>query len=333
MFGRLCSRRGIKLTFGASLGTRSLSNAGGGSKVGLIGLGNMGQGMAANLIQSAGSPSEVMVYDIVQENLDKVVALGATAMPDVASLANACDIIVTMVPATKHVQGLMHGSGGIFENARSGSLLIDCSTIDPLASQALAEEAMNKYELNMIDAPVSGGVTGAAAGTLTFMVGGDEKDVTRATPVLDRMGKAVIHCGTAGKGGVTKLCNNLSLAISMIGTCEAMALGKRLGMDSTKLAEVMNTSTARCWSSDTYNPVPGVFEGVPASRDYEGGFGSALMAKDLTLALDAGAQVEARLPLGSHAHQLYGLLMEHGMGDKDFGVVYKYLTRSNMPQK
>ena len=324
-------RGGWRATWHLSSTSRSLSSvAGSGGKIGLIGLGNMGQGMATNLVQSALAPSDVMVYDLVKENLDKIASLGATAMPDVASLASACDIIVTMVPATKHVQGLM--DGGIFENAKKGSLLIDCSTIDPLASQALAEEALG-HGLHMIDAPVSGGVTGAAAGTLTFMVGGHEEDVKRATPVLERMGKAVIHCGSAGKGGVTKLCNNLSLAISMIGTCEAMALGKRLGMDSSKLAEVMNTSTARCWSSDTYNPVPGVFEGVPASRDYEGGFGSALMAKDLTLALNAGSQVHARLPLGSHAHQLYGLLMEHGMGDKDFGVVYKYLTSSNMPDK
>lgn len=268
------------------------------------------------------------VYDLDASNLAKVEALGAKAMPDVPSLAQECDIIVTMVPATKHVQGLMRGNDGIFAHAQKGSLLIDCSTIDPIASQELSVEAEEDFGLRMIDAPVSGGVTGAAAGTLTFMVGGSDEDVDKASPTLQRMGKSVIHCGSAGKGGVTKLCNNLSLAISMIGTAEAMALGKRLGMDSNKLAEVMNTSTARCWSSDTYNPVPGVIEGVPATRGYAGGFGSALMAKDLTLALAAGGQVSARLPLGSHAHQLYGLLMEHGLGDKDFGVIYQYLTKS-----
>ena len=268
------------------------------------------------------------MYDLDSSNLGKVEALGAKAMPDVPSLTQECDIIVTMVPATKHVQGLMRGDNGIFANAKKGSLLIDCSTIDPLASQELAQEAEKDFGLRMIDAPVSGGVTGAAAGTLTFMAGGSDEDVQRATPVLERMGKSIIHCGTAGKGGVTKLCNNLSLAISMIGTAEAMALGKRLGMDSNKLAEVMNTSTARCWSSDTYNPVPGVIEGVPASRDYAGGFGVSLMAKDLTLALDAGQQVSARLPLGSHAHQLYGLLMEHDLGGKDFGVIYQYLSKT-----
>eukprot|EP00605_Chrysophyceae_sp_TOSAG23-4_P001775 GSChrysophyteH1.ASY1.ANO1.1964.1 assembled CDS len=282
-----------------------------GAKVGLVGLGNMGGSMASNLVKSAANPADVCVYDVMPANIERLVAEGATGCDSPADLAQRCDTIITMVPATAHVTSLLKGPDGIFANAKKGALIIDCSTIDPIASAQLASEAQDAG-LQMIDAPVSGGVTGAAAGTLTFMI---------------------IHCGAAGAGGVTKLCNNLSLAISMIGTCEAMALGKRLGMDSSKLAEVMNTSTARCWSSDTYNPVPGVMEGVPASRDYEGGFGAALMEKDLTLAMNAAAEVKARLPLGAGAHQLYGLLCENDMGTRDFGVVYKYLMNSFREKK
>ena len=319
-----CSRRAGSNVAKLFFSTSRFAN---GPKTGLIGLGNMGASMALNLVKSAATPSDICVFDVMPANMEKLVAAGATGCSDVATLAAQCDTIITMVPATAHVTSLMKDKGGIFENAKKGTLLIDCSTIDPLASQSLAREAAG-HGLTLIDAPVSGGVTGAAAGTLTFMVGGTDETVTTASSTLNRMGTKIVHCGAAGSGGVTKLCNNLSLAISMIGTCEAMALGKRLGMDSKKLAEVMNTSTARCWSSDTYNPVPGVIDGVPASRDYAGGFGAALMEKDLSLAMNAATQVKARLPLGASAHQLYGLLCENNLGDKDFGVVYKYLTNN-----
>ncbi len=319
-----CSRAVSLPVTKALFSTSRVSN---GPKTGLIGLGNMGASMALNLVKTAKNPSDIYVYDVLPANMEKLVAAGAIGAPSVASLAAQCDTIITMVPATAHVTSLLKSAGGIFEKAKKGTLIIDCSTIDPIASQSLAAEAA-KLGLSMIDAPVSGGVTGAAKGTLTFMVGGSEQTLATATPVLKRMGAKIVHCGPAGSGGVTKLCNNLSLAISMIGTCEAMALGKRLGMDSKKLAEVMNTSTARCWSSDTYNPVPGVIDGVPASKDYAGGFGAALMEKDLSLAMNAATQVKARLPLGASAHQLYGLLCENELGDKDFGVVYKYLMNN-----
>ena len=325
-FARSINKRGNATHFMSRTSTNTA-----GHRVGLIGLGNMGASMAMNLVNSATNPADVCVYDVMPGNMEKLVSIGATGCSNAGELASKCDIIITMVPATAHVTSLLKDADGIFANARKGSLIIDCSTIDPIASQNLAAEAISK-ELRMIDAPVSGGVTGAAAGTLTFMVGGSEDDVARGTPTLDRMGAKIIHCGENGAGGVTKLCNNLSLAISMIGTCEAMSLGKRLGMDSNKLAEVMNTSTARCWSSDTYNPVPGVIENVPSSRDYEGGFGAALMEKDLSLAMNAATQVKARLPLGASAHQLYGLLCENDLGDKDFGVVYKYLMNSYKPK-
>eukprot|EP01035_Chromulina_nebulosa_P020401 gene20401-26472_t len=164
----------------------------------------------------------------------------------------------------------------------------------------------------MLDAPVSGGITGAEAGTLTFMVGGLDDTLTKAKPILSAMGKNIVHCGGPGTGGIAKLCNNLALAISMIGTSEAMSLGIQLGMDPSKLASVMNTSTARCWSSDSYNPVPNILPNVPSSRNYSGGFASGLMEKDLSLAMNAASSVKARTPLGASAHQLYGLLCQHG---------------------
>jgi 3-hydroxyisobutyrate dehydrogenase len=173
---------------------------------------------------------------------------------------------------------------GILSIAKAGSLVIDCSTIDPDISVELNDIAKNKG-IAMIDAPVSGGVNGADAGTLTFMVGGLDVNVEKARPLLEAMGKKIVHCGGPGTGGITKLCNNLALAIQMIGTAEALALGKKLGMDPKKLSEVMSTSTARCWSVDTYNPCPGVMENVPSSRNYEGGFSCSLMEKDIGLAI------------------------------------------------
>jgi 3-hydroxyisobutyrate dehydrogenase len=296
-------------------------------KIAFIGLGNMGASMAKNLLKNG---NIVAVFDLNPASVAELQKVGATTSVNVKTLAASSDIVVTMLPATAHVKGTLLGPDGIFQNLKKGSLVIDSSTIDPLASRELSEAA-KALSLDFVDAPVSGGVTGAAAGTLTFMVGGSEGQVERARPYLAAMGKNIVHCGESGAGGITKLCNNLSLAISMIGTCEAMALGKRLGMDPAKLAGVMNTSTARCWSSDSYNPVPGVMPSVPASRGYVGGFGSALMEKDLGLAMELANKMNARSPLGSSAHQLYGLLCEQGLGDKDFSVVYDFITKQ-MPK-
>jgi 3-hydroxyisobutyrate dehydrogenase len=279
------------------------------TKIGFIGLGNMGFSMAENLLKSNQLKKEfVMVYDINADSSKKLADKGAKVASSVKELAASCNVIVTMLPATAHVCGVMRGDNGIFKNAPAGALIIDSSTIDPLASKDLHAEA-ESHKMHMVDAPVSGGVTGAAAGTLTFMVGGSEQNLERSREFLAAMGKNIVHCGGAGAGGITKLCNNLALAISMIGTSEAMALGVRLGMDPKKLAGVMNTSTARCWSSDAYNPVPGVMANVPSSREYSGGFGSALMEKDLSLAMDAAQKVKARLPLGAQAHQVSFLFL------------------------
>ena len=297
--------------------------------------------MAENLIKSAKAGDRIVLHDVVAANVKRLLekfgsstnGVKVIGAKDVADLASSCSIIITMVPNTQHVVSLLkgtNGGAGVFQHAPSGALVIDCSTIDPITSRELSMHgAQLPSKLTLVDAPVSGGVTGAAAATLTFMCGGSAEAIERAQPVLSRMGKKIVHCGDAGSGGVTKLCNNLSLAISMAGTAEAMNLGIKMGMDGKKLAEVMNSSTARCWSSDTYNPVPGIIPNTPASRDYEGGFASALMLKDLNLALDAGSKggigaVTSAMPMGSRAKQLYETVCESGRGGKDFGAVYDF---------
>jgi len=209
---------------------------------------------------------------------------------------------------------------------RPNSLFIDASTIDPTAAREVSAEAARRGA-TLLDAPVSGGVGGAEAGTLTFMVGGDPASFERAKPLLQCMGKNIVHCGASGNGQVVKVCNNLVLGISMIGVAEAMNLGISLGMDAKTLAGIFNTSSARCWSSDTYNPVPGVLPNVPAARGYAGGFGVDLMAKDLGLAVNAAEKIKSPLPLGGVALQIYNLLAAHGYGGKDFGSVYAFLKK------
>lgn len=312
--------------------------------IGFVGLGNMGASMAENLIKTAGKDETIVLHDVVPANITRILekyssqsskACTIRAAKDIQDLASSCGVVITMVPNTQHVETLMTGGStspvpqsGVFAHAKKNTLVIDCSTIDPLVSRALSTKALSlPSSLTMIDAPVSGGVTGAAAGTLTFMCGGTAEALESAKPILSRMGKKIIHCGPSGTGGVTKLCNNLALAISMAGTAEAMHLGASMGMDPKILAEVMNSSTARCWSSDSYNPVPGVMEGVPASRGYDGGFGSSLMLKDLSLALGCGQKsgLGETMPMGKRVMILYEEVCRVGYAAKDFGVVFKYL--------
>jgi 3-hydroxyisobutyrate dehydrogenase len=302
--------------------------------IGFIGLGRMGLPMAdnlykkmeANAISGCELSSCIYAYDTDTKIVETFTTqrVGTVMASTVAELAAHCSVIITMVPNTQHVVSLLQGPSGIFANARKGTILIDCSTIDPIVSKSLSEEAAI-LGMRMLDAPVSGGVTGAAAGTLTFMVGGQEEYLNAAMPILKSMGARVVHCGGPGAGGTTKLCNNLALAISMIGTAEAMNLGMKLGMDGKKLAEVMNTSTARCWSSDTYNPVPGIMDGVPSSNNYHGGFGSALMLKDLGLVSHAALTAGAAVPLGTMARKVYHDMCDKGYAQKDFSSVYQYL--------
>jgi 3-hydroxyisobutyrate dehydrogenase len=296
-------------------------------KIGFIGLGNMGAPMARNLLKAG---HELTVFDVVQPNVDALVAHGAGKAKAVSTPAaivkEGVDIIVTMLPAAQHVKSVYLGDDGILSGNVDGIILIDSSTIDPMSAREVAKAAAAKKAL-MLDAPVSGGTGGAEAGTLTFMVGGEESLYTKMLPVFQAMGKNIVYCGAAGNGQVAKVANNMLLGISMIGTAEAMALGVSLGMDAKVLAGIINTSSGRCWSSDTYNPYPGVLENVPASRGYSGGFGSDLMLKDLGLATEAAKLAKQPVPLGSLAQQVYQTFSLQGNGGLDFSAIIKLFTK------
>jgi len=227
-----------------------------------------------------------------------------------------------MLPSSPHVRNVYGFPQGIIASADPGALLIDSSTIDPQTSREVAFDAKAKG-FAMIDAPVSGGTGGAEAGTLTFMVGGETADFDRAKPILQGMGKNIVHCGGTGNGQVAKICNNMMLAIEMIATSEGMALAAKLGMDPKVFAGIANTSSGRCWSSDTYNPYPGVLENVPASRGYSGGFGADLMLKDLTLVTEAAKAAKQPVVLGAAAQQLYQMHSANGNGGLDFSSIIK----------
>jgi len=252
-----------------------------------------------------------------------------------AELAKHTQNIVTMLPASAHVEKVyLDPQNGILSTIQSNSLLIDASTINPESAKKVykAVTALNK-NVNFIDAPVSGGTGGAAAGTLTFMVGGSKQAFDLATPILQAMGKNIVHCGDNGAGQAAKICNNLLLAISMIGTSEAMNLGVTLGLDPKVLAKIINTSTGRCWSSELYNPVPGVLENSAATRGYTGGFGSELMKKDVGLAVAAAKEANVRLVLGPKCLELYEEICKSGSGLKDFSYVYQQLSNKEVQNK
>ncbi len=230
-----------------------------------------------------------------------------------------------MLPSSPHVRSVYEGEYGVLAAVARGTPLIDCSTIDPLTSREVAMDAKAKG-CPMIDAPVSGGVAGAEAATLTFMVGGELHDFEATRPVLQCMGKNVVHCGGAGNGQVAKICNNMMLAVEMIATAEGMTLAAKLGMDPKVFASIVNTSSGRCWSSDTYNPFPGVLDNVPASRGYAGGFGADLMLKDLTLVTDAAKAARQPVLLGAIAQQIYQKHSADGHGGKDFSsIILQYM--------
>ena len=296
-------------------------------KIGFIGLGNMGAPMARNLLKAG---HELTVFDVVQSNVDALVAHGAgkakAATTPASILKEGVEVIVTMLPAAQHVKSVYLGNDGILSGNVDGVILIDSSTIDPMSAREVAKAAAAKKAL-MLDAPVSGGTGGAEAGTLTFMVGGEEGLYAQMQSLLQAMGKNIVYCGAAGNGQVAKVANNMLLGISMIGTAEAMALGVSLGMDAKVLAGIINTSSGRCWSSDTYNPYPGVLENVPASRGYTGGFGSDLMLKDLGLATEAAKLAKQPVPLGSLAQQVYQTFSLQGNGGLDFSAIIKLFTK------
>ncbi|KAJ3241371.1 hypothetical protein HDU81_000935 [Chytriomyces hyalinus] len=304
--------------------------------IGFVGLGQMGYPMAMNLVAKGGATSFV-VYDTSAPVAERLAAASGAGVVTVAKtpseVAEACDVVVTMLPAGPHVRDVyLHASTGLVAGlARAGrknALLVDSSTIDVATSKDVAR-AVESAGSVMLDAPVSGGTLGAEAGTLTFMVGSPNAQTfnTVKDRILVHMGKNIVHCGTVGNGQVAKICNNMMLGISMIAASETMNLGVRLGMDPKLLAGIINTSSGRCWSTDTYNPCPGVLPNVPAARDYTGGFGTSLMAKDLSLAVSAAHESKSTVTLGAVAHQIYNQVSsQKEYKTKDFSAVYKWLN-------
>jgi 3-hydroxyisobutyrate dehydrogenase len=291
------------------------------SKIAFIGLGNMGRPMAENLVKAG---HEVAGFDMVKASVEAFVANGGKAAASAAAAVADAEIVVTMLPAGPHVRGAYLDAQGILASAKPGALLIDCSTIDVDSARAVAAAATDKG-FAMIDAPVSGGTGGAAAATLTFMVGGPDEAVTRANTYLAQMGKTIVHCGGAGTGQAAKICNNMILGISMAAVSEAFALADKLGLDPQKLYDVSSKSSGQCWSLTTYCPTPGPVPTSPANRGYAPGFTADMMLKDLKLAQQAAQAAGAVTPLGAEATTIYQLLSAAGGGAKDFSVVLPYL--------
>lgn len=288
-------------------------------KIGFIGLGNMGNPMARNLMKAGHT---LKVFDVMPGLLEKMAGLGATPALSAQACAQDVEVLITMLPSSPHVRSVYLGETGVLKDVAKTTLLIDSSTIDPQTARDVAGEA-SKLGVSMVDAPVSGGTGGAEAGTLTFMVGATAEEFDRAKVVLTAMGKNIFHCGGEGTGQVAKICNNMMLAIEMIATAEGMALATSLGMDAKVFANIVNTSSGRCWSSDTYNPYPGVFDNVPAARGYAGGFGSDLMLKDLTLVTEAAKSAKQPVLLAAAAQQLYQMHSVNGNGALDFSSIIK----------
>ncbi|MGK8208225.1 3-hydroxyisobutyrate dehydrogenase [Burkholderia cenocepacia] len=288
-------------------------------EIAFIGLGNMGGPMAANLVKAGHT---LTVFDLDTHAVDAAVRAGAAAAGSPRDAAARASIVITMLPAAPHVRGVYLGDDGVLAGARPDATLIDCSTIDPDTVRAVAEAAAQRG-LPLADAPVSGGTGGAQAGTLTFMVGAELALFERIRPVLLDMGRNVVHCGGTGTGQIAKICNNLLLGISMMGVSEAMALGAALGIEPGVLAGIINTSTGRCWSSDTYNPYPGVSDTAPAARNYAGGFAANLMLKDLGLATEAARHARQPVWMGALAQQLYQSMSQQGLGALDFSACVK----------
>lgn len=282
--------------------------------IAFIGLGNMGAPMMRNLIRAGHT---LIAFDLSSTAVEAARADGAQIAASVGEAAAAAPVIITMLPAGQHVRAVYLGADGIIARARPGSLLIDSSTIDVATARALAADAAAAGH-RMLDAPVSGGVGGAAAATLTFMVGGSSQAFATAEPILQTLGKAVIHAGGSGTGQAAKICNNLMLGIEMVAVCEAFALAERLGLEGQKLFDIASKSSGQCWSLTSYCPVPGPVPTSPANRDYQPGFTAAMMLKDLKLAVDAAQNSGAALPLGAGATMLYTLMCNGGMAQKDF---------------
>jgi len=291
------------------------------ARIGFIGVGNMGGPMLRNLI---GAGNEVTAYDVVEDARQAARDAGATLAATAADAATAGDVVITMLPAGEHVREVYIGGEGIIAAAAPGTLLIDCSTIDVETARAV-NRAAAEAGFELLDAPVSGGVAGAEAATLTFMVGGADDAFARAEPVLAVMGKTIVHAGPSGNGQAAKICNNMILGASMIVVGEAFVLAERLGLEAQKLFDIASTASGQCWSLTTYCPVPGPVPTSPANRDYQAGFTAAMMLKDLRLAQQAADAAGATTPLGAQAEALYGRYCESGNADVDFSGIIKMI--------
>lgn len=291
-------------------------------KIAFIGLGNMGAPMAENLIEVG---FDVSVFDVNKDAVNRLVGQGAKTADTVKECAEAVDLVVTMLPNAKIVLEVYEGEGGIFSASQKPKYAIDSSTIDVMSAKTLSKIACS-YNVQLLDAPVSGGTGGAKAGTLTFMVGGEHKTLDVVKPVFEAMGKNIFHAGDAGAGQAAKICNNMLLAITMIGTSEALTMGQKYGLDASVLSEIMSKSSGSNWVLDVYNPVPNVMDGVPSSNNYEGGFLSALMLKDLKLSQKFAADVGVDTRLGKIVTELYQNLVDDGYDMKDFSSIYKKIS-------
>mgnify|MGYP001146406879 FL=1 len=288
------------------------------ANIAFIGLGNMGGPMAANLVKAG---HKVAGFDLVDASREAAKAAGASIAATAVDAVKGADVVVTMLPAGKHVLSVWTE---ILPSVAKGALLIDCSTID-VESAVAAHGLAAKAGVASVDAPVSGGVGGAQGATLTFMCGGDDKAFAAAKPILEKMGKKIVHCGKAGAGQAAKICNNMILGISMIGVCEAFTLAEKLGLSHQALFDVSSTSSGQCWSLTTYCPVPGPVPTSPANNDYKPGFAAALMLKDLRLSQAASKAAGAATPLGAHAEEIYAAFEKAGHGGVDFSGIIHHL--------
>ncbi|CAI8183681.1 MAG: 3-hydroxyisobutyrate dehydrogenase [Alphaproteobacteria bacterium] len=291
------------------------------SKIAFIGLGNMGLPMAKNLVAAG---HEVTGFDLSDGAKAGLQESGGKVADTIAAAVADAEIIVSMLPAGKHVTAVYTDSDGVIANAAAGALLIDSSTIDVDTARAVSAKA-EAAGFAMVDAPVSGGVGGAAAGTLTFMVGGTDEAYQAAKPVLDIMGQNIFHAGGSGNGQVAKICNNMLLGISMIGTAEAFMLGEKLGLDAQTFFDISSTASGQCWSMTSYCPAPGPVPSSPANNDYQAGFTAAMMLKDLMLAQEASSSADASTPMGQRATELYTQMAEAGHDSLDFSGIMKML--------
>ena len=290
------------------------------ANIGFIGLGNMGLPMALNLVKAGHA---VAGNDVTPKGMEALAAAGGKAAKSLAEAAQS-DIVVTMLPAGQQVRDVYLGANGILAKAKKGTLFIDSSTIDVETARAVAMEAEKKGML-MIDAPVSGGVVGAQGGTLTFMVGGPDAAFEKAKPILEKMGKTIVHAGGPGAGQAAKICNNMILGVSMIAVSEAFVLAEKLGIDPQKLFDISSKASGQCWAMTNYCPVPGPVPNSPANRDYQAGFTAAMMLKDLKLAQEAAKSAGASTPLGAEAAGIYDRYVGAGEGGRDFSGIIRFI--------